>query len=120
MKSKLTAMAAAGALSLCSISPGFAGSVTQPGETVGIAVGAPLPPGFYFLNTLDWGCRDTEPDNTCSGVTIPLFVWSTPWKILGGRLQFSGATPALESGVVNGGPYDASWYNPAAFAQLAW
>jgi len=120
MKSKLTAMAAAGALSLCSIHLALAGSVTQPGETIGYAPGAPLPPGFYYANTLDWGCRDTEPHNTCSGLTIPLYIWSTPWKILGGRLQFVGATPALESGVVSGGPYEASWYNPAFFGQLAW
>jgi hypothetical protein len=120
MRSKLMAMAAAGALSLCSSSPSFAGSVTQPGELVGLAIGAPLPPGFYFVNTADWGCRDTDPNNTCSGVTIPVIAWSTPWTILGGRLQFIAATPALESGVVDGGPYNASWYNPAFFGQLAW
>jgi hypothetical protein len=118
MKSKLMAVAAAGVLSLCSISPGFAGSVTQPGETVGIATGAPLPPGFYFVNTADWGCRDTEPD-VCIGLTIPVFAWSTPWTILGGRLQFLAATPALEVGIENSF-YEASWYNPAAFVQLAW
>jgi hypothetical protein len=120
MRSKLIAVAAAGVLSLCSMSPGLAGSVTQPGETVGIATGAPLPPGFYFVNTLDWGCRDTDPNNTCSGLTIPVIAWSTPWKILGGRLQFLYAHPALESGVVNTGPYDASFYNPAVAGQLAW
>src|SRR5262249_20777094 len=27
---------------------------------------------------------------------------------------------AIESGVVDGGPYNASWYNPAVFGQLAW
>ena len=120
MKSKLTAVAAAGALSLCSITPGLAGSVTQPGETVGIATGAPLPPGFYFVNTFDWGCRDTDPHKTCFGVNIPVVAWSTPWTILGGRLQFLAATPAIESGVVDSGGYNASWYNPAFFGQLAW
>jgi hypothetical protein len=120
MRNKLTALAAAGMLSLCSIAPSLAGSVTQPGETVGIATGAPPPPGLYFVNTLDYGCRDTDPHNTCSGLTIPVLAWSTPWTILGGRLQFLAATPALEAGVVNGGPYDASFYNPAFFGQLAW
>jgi hypothetical protein len=120
MRNKLTAVAAAGMLSLCSTVPALAGSVTQPGETVGIATGAPLPPGIYFVNTLDFGCRDTEPNNTCSGLTIPVVAWSTPWTIFGARLQFLAAAPALESGVVNGGPYDASFYNPAFFGQLAW
>src|SRR5689334_7684849 len=58
-------LAAAGALCLCLTAPALAGSVTQPGETVGVAAGAPLPPGFYFVNTGDWGCRNTSPDNTC-------------------------------------------------------
>jgi len=120
MRSKLTAVAAAGVLSLGFFAPAHAGSVTQPGETIGIATGAPLPPGVYFVNTADWGCRDTEPNNTCTGLTIPVLAWSTPWKILGARLQFLAATPALEAGVVNGGPYDASFYNPAFFGQLAW
>jgi hypothetical protein len=120
MRNKLTALAAAGMLSLCSTVPALAASVTQPGERIGLAAGAPLPPGFYFVNTLDWGCRDTEPDNSCLGITIPVIAWSTPWTILGARLQFLAAYPALEAGVVNGGGYDASWYNPVAYAQLAW
>jgi len=112
-------LAAAGVLSLCITGSAFAGSVTQPGETVGIAAGAPLPPGFYFVNTADWGCRDTSPDDTCVGVTIPLGAWSTPWTILGARLQFLVAVPALEAGVRNSN-YQASFYNPLLSGQLAW
>ena len=119
MRSKLTALAAAGALSLCSISPGLAGSVTQPGELVGLATGAPLPPGFYFVNTADWGCRNTDPRDICVGVTIPVIAWSTPWTILGGRVQFLAAWPAIEVGV-NNVDYTAGMYNPAALVQLAW
>lgn len=119
MRSKLTALAAAGILSLGSISPGFAASVTQPGELVGLALGAPVPPGFYFVNTADWGCRNTSPEHTCSGVTIPVIFWSTPWTILGARLQFLAAWPAIEVGVVHT-DYTAAMYNPAALGQLAW
>jgi hypothetical protein len=119
MRNKLTAMAAAGVLSLCSITPSLAGSVTQPGELVGLATGAPLPPGFYFVNTADWGCRGTEPEDTCVGVTIPALVWSTPWTILGGRLWGLVATPAVEAGVDNT-TYFASMYNPALLGGLAW
>src|SRR5262245_3872790 len=102
MRNKLMAVAAAGALSLCWTIPALAGSVTQPGETIGFAAGAPAPPGFYLVNTADWGCRDTDPNKTCSGVTIPVILWSTPWKILGGRLELLVAQPAIESGVVDG------------------
>lgn len=40
------------------VSPALAGSVTQPGETIGLAAGAPLPEGVYFVNTLNWGVRN--------------------------------------------------------------
>src|SRR5262245_37712371 len=56
MKSKLTKLAAAGVLSLCTAAPALAGSVTQPGETVGLNAGTPLAPGWYAINTVDWGC----------------------------------------------------------------
>src|ERR1700732_4941872 len=42
MNSKWTKLAAAGALSLCTAVPALAGSVTQPGETVGLNAGTPL------------------------------------------------------------------------------
>jgi hypothetical protein len=95
-----------------------AGSVTQPGETIGIAAGAPLPPGFYFVNTADWGCRNTTP-TTCVGVDIPVLAWATPWHILGGRLQFLLATPVVEVGVHNTN-YLYGIYNPYLAGQLAW
>lgn len=119
MRSKLAAVAAAGVLSLFTTAPGFAGSVTQPGELVGIATGAPLPQGLYFVNTADWGCRNTDPRDTCVGVNIPVLAWSTPWTIIGGRLQFLAAWPSIEAGVVDT-DYHASMYNPVALAQLAW
>jgi hypothetical protein len=96
-----------------------AGSVTQPGETVGVAAGAPLPPGFYFVNTADWGCRDTNPNTTCVGVDIPVIAWATPWTLLGGRLQFLLATPVVEVGVENTN-HVSGIYNPFFAGQLAW
>jgi hypothetical protein len=126
MRSKLTAVAAAGMLSLCSTLPAHAGSVTQPGETVGVAAGAPLPPGVYFVNTASYGCRDLSPEDVCSLVTIPVIAWSTPWTILGGRLQFLAFAPALEVGqdsepaIDSFGLYRSGFYNPGALAQLAW
>src|SRR5262249_16740553 len=43
MNSKWTKLAAAGALTLCTAGTALAGSVTQPGETVGLNAGTPLP-----------------------------------------------------------------------------
>src|ERR1700757_5429099 len=83
MPRRLETVAAAGALLMCiGIGTAVAGSVTQPGETVGIAAGAPLPQGLYFANTADWGCRNTDP-SSCLGITIPIVTWSTPWTFLG-------------------------------------
>jgi hypothetical protein len=119
---KLASLAAACVLSICvSGSATFAGSVTQPGETVGIATATPLPQGLYFVDTFDWGIRTTAP-STAVGVNIPVVAWSTPWTILGGRVQFLIATPELEAGVA-GVPsplYEYSWYNPWTFGQIAW
>src|SRR5215471_7278597 len=64
MNSRWTKLAAAGALSLCTAVPALAGSVTQPGETVGLNAGAPLPQGWYAINTVDWGCMGTPPRST--------------------------------------------------------
>ena len=73
MQSSLIRVATACALSMCTGVPTtLAGSVTQPGETVGIPTGAPLPEGLYFTNTADWGCRSTATPNTCFGITIPI------------------------------------------------
>src|SRR5262249_13082790 len=126
MNSKLTKLAAAGVLSLCTAAPALAGSVTQPGETVGLNAGPPLAPGWYAINTVDWGCRNTSPQHTCTGLTIPVVAWSTPWTILGGRVQLLAAWPAVEVGVQRNpgldlpGTYFNGMYNPAVFGQLAW
>ena len=119
MPGRLKAVAAAGALSMyLDMGPAVAGSVTQPGETVGIAAGAPLPQGLYFANTADWDCRNTNP-TSCLGITIPVVIWSTPWTFLGARVQFLSVTPMIEVGVQNTS-YNACVFNPALFGQLAW
>jgi len=84
-----------------------------------VAAGAPLPQGIYVVDTTDWGCRNTNPEGTCVGVTIPVYAWSTPWKIFGARVQFLAATPAVDVGV-NDTFYKAGWYNPLVSGQLAW
>jgi hypothetical protein len=111
----------------------MAAPVTQPGETVGLALGMPIPPGFYFVDTSDWGVRNLGGGISESvGVTIPVILWSTPWKVLGARVEFLMATPALEVGTTSGiartpfgpravpGTYNASMYNPFISGTLAW
>jgi hypothetical protein len=125
MQSKLMAVTAAAVLSLCAAAPASAGSVTQPGELVGLATGTPLPQGLYFVDTSDWGCRGQQrAEDVCVGVTIPVLAWSTPWQIFGGRLQFLFAYPAIEvgqsAGPFNTGFYTAGGYNPLLLGQLAW
>jgi hypothetical protein len=133
MKNTLTKLAAAGVLTLTATASALAGSVTQPGETVGLALGAPLPPGFYFVDTSNWGVRDVGGVKESVGVTIPVIVWSTPWKVLGARLGFLVAAPALEVGTTSAvavvprfGPvavpatYNESMYNPFIGGSLAW
>lgn len=125
MNSKWTKLATAGFLSLWAAAPALAGSVTQPGETVGLNTGTPLAPGWYAINTVDWGCRNTTPQHTCTGLTIPVVAWSTPWTIFGGRVQLLGAWPAVEVGVqrnpgIDPGTYFNGMYNPLVAGQLAW
>jgi Putative MetA-pathway of phenol degradation len=95
-----------------------AGSVTQPGETVGVPAGVPLAEGVYFVNTADWGCRNSNP-TSCLAITIPTTTWSTPWTFLGARVQIFELTPVIETGVSNTS-YQVSFFNPAVFGQLAW
>jgi Putative MetA-pathway of phenol degradation len=123
MKINLTKWAAASALTLTATVTAMAGSVTQPGETVGGSQGAPLPPGFYFIDTVDWGVRDLSGGaKEAVGVNIPVLAWSTPWKILGGRLLFAVAAPSAEVGVTTpiGDSYAEGWFNPFFGGGLAW
>jgi hypothetical protein len=117
MNSKLRILAGAAALSLCTTVSAVAGSVTQPGETVGLAAGAPLPEGLYFVNTMDWGTRSGV--DVSLGVAIPVLAWSTPWTVFGARVQFLLATPLVEVGVHHAN-YLRGVYNPLLAGQLAW
>lgn len=94
-----------------------AGSVTQPGERIGLAAGAPLPQGFYFVDTTDFGGR-TPPSHETVGVTIPVIVWATPFHILGAQVQALVAPPLVEASTP--GFHAQGWYNPLIQGQLAW
>ena len=116
---KLIGSAAAALLLLFTAPSVLAGSVTQPGDTMGTPSGAQTPPGFIFTNQANTGCRDTNP-RTCVWTEVPLIAWSTPGRFLGGNLLFA-AGPTTWVNVDIHDTYQASgWFNPFAGAKLAW
>lgn len=87
----------AGALALSatvSASAAHAQSTTVPGEQVGLAAGAPLPEGIYALDTFIYRRNDVRfsPD---TAINVPVLVWSTGFKVLGGNLQPVLAAPTV-------------------------
>ena len=97
----------------------LAGSATQPGDTMGSASGAEIPPGFYIANQLNWGCSDATPE-TCVLTDIPLFAWSTPWKILGARLAFATAPATGVDLDIDETYEETDWFNPFVGTTLNW
>src|SRR5260370_1425162 len=116
----MTRFAGVGALLICSVISALAGSPTKPRSTAGCPTGAPGPPGVYFANDANWGCRKTSPQRLCVGVEIPVLVWSTPWSIFGARLMFSTADATLVGVSVHDTKNFSGWFNPFSSAQLAW
>lgn len=114
MTIKKFSAALVGALALTGTA--YAGSVTQPGETVGQALGAPLPEGIYFVNTGSIGNRA----GTEAGVNIPVLAWSTPLTIAGGRIAVLGAAPELYVGNRGAGAFNSGWYNPFLAGMISW
>jgi hypothetical protein len=107
--------AAMGALSLCGVA--HAGSLTQAGETSGLALGAALPEGIYFVNTASYGTVRGLPGADLF-VNIPVIAWSTPWTLFGGRIEAYTAAPEVAEG--GRGFYVRAVYNPALLVGAAW
>jgi hypothetical protein len=119
MLRKIMITAAVGAL-CAAATPAEAASTTQPGETVGLAVAKALPPGVYFLDTSSWGERQAiDAINDDLFVSVPVLVWATPRRILGGQVQFLLATPFIHNPLL---PEDDRWgaYNVWGAAELVW
>ena len=95
-----------------------AGPVTEAGELCGLAMGAPLPPGFYFVDTAS--IVELGKDyHTNLYVNIPVLAWSTPWTIGTGRIEAYVAVPEIYIGV-KGGTSTSAIYNPALLVGMAW
>ncbi|GJD32532.1 hypothetical protein PMNALOAF_3808 [Methylobacterium adhaesivum] len=96
-----------------------AASAAQPGQTIGLPVGAQLPVGLYFVNTSSFGVRDTRPLDSESNINLPTFLWATPWTLFGARLNLATTQPVVASSV-RGAPYQSGIGVPLIAAQLAW
>ena len=94
------------------------GSVTLKGETSGLALGAALPEGFYFLNTGAYLNRSNTGLEAI--VSIPVLAWSTPWDLLGGHVEAYVAAPVDGIWGTAVSPGSSGFYNPAAFVGEAW
>ncbi len=108
----------AAAASLAAATPAVAGSIQEPGETTGVALGPPLPPGFYFVNFLNYGGRSSTPELDTT-IEIPIGLWSTPWTFLGGRILLAASAPSVNVAVHDSiGRFD--WYYPEIIYGLGW
>jgi len=104
---------------LCAVQPAAqAGPITEAGELVGLAMGAPLPEGVYFVDTASMVSLGKGYNETLF-VNIPVVAWSTPWQVLGGRVEGYIAVPELYVGVKNS-TSTAGLYNPALLIGAAW
>ena len=97
----------------------LAGSVTQPGDTMGVANGAPTPTGFYFINQANYGSSNTTP-RTSLGAEIPLIVWSTPWKIFGGSLLLTTGPRTWVHLNIHEGYHTSGYFNAFVGGKLSW
>jgi len=96
-----------------------AGSAAQPGQTVGLPVGAQLPVGLYLVNLSSFGVRSTLPNDSSTNVNLPTFAWATPWDVAGARLQFFFTQP-IAAASSRGAPYQSGVGQQLLAAQLAW
>ena len=112
---RILASAVAGLAVLGSATAALAGSVLQPGGTVGLAAGAPLAEGVYFIDTSSYGRRTSTP--TGLEVNLTQFVWATPFYFSDTRLQFIVLQPTASA---TGGQSDYLYANSTlGAAQLA-
>lgn len=75
----------------CGAGQAFAGSVLQPGITIGTSPGAPKDEGLYFNNTGDYGQRTATQSGL--GVDLPVIAYASPLTVYGTRLQFVFSQP---------------------------
>lgn len=131
MKAIKTTLAAALALCGVAYTSADAASLEPAGWTAGVALGAPLPEGVYFINNASFGgWRGVDDDKSTLTIDIPLLVWSTPWTLPGnGRIEGLFATPIISGNIPQlptagypgwAGRDYTELYNPVGFIGAAW
>ena len=137
MKTIKTAAVATVALSAMAFgAAGIAQAASQEpqGWTAGIALGAPLPEGAYFIDTASaGGWRGIDDSKSNLDINVPLLAWSTPWTLAGARIEVLLAAPEISGGIPdpvasNGSVIHLPWsgrdytefYNPVGYVGAAW
>jgi hypothetical protein len=117
LSSLLLSMVAGAILLFATGGAAMAASMTEAGETLGLGLGAPLPVGFYFMDTASYIHRSGQPDIDAL-VNIPVVAVSTPWTAFGGRIEAYAAFP--EDVLSVAGKSSSGAYNPALLMGEAW
>jgi hypothetical protein len=117
---ELIKWAAVAVLSMGAAAPSLGGSVTRPGDTIGLTVEVPLPEGLHLGNTTTEQCADASPKETCFLVDVAIVIWTTSWTIFGARLELSTAPVVPVLLHIGNTASFCSVFNPYLVAQLAW
>ncbi|MGE7417382.1 transporter [Methylobacterium tarhaniae] len=104
---------------LAGAGPAAAGSAAQPGQSVGLPVGAQIPHGLYLITAANFGVRDTAPGVTPLNVNTVTLAWATPWNVLGGRVQLFAGAP-YSAVAPQKGAWQSGFGQPLLAGQLAW
>ncbi|TNC14018.1 transporter [Methylobacterium terricola] len=115
----LAAACLAAAASVPGASPARAGSAAQPGQSVGLPVGAQIPHGLYLITASNFGVRDTAAGVLPLNVNTATLAWSTPWDLLGARVQLFAGVPYSAVGPQNR-EWQSGFGQPLLAGQLAW
>jgi len=111
-----TALAAG--VGLIAMDQARAGSVNQPGFTLGFPVYAALPTGLYLAEIPEVGVRKTYPDTRFSANT-PFFFFQSPWYVAGARIAVV-ASPIYADIKIKDGPHFSGFYNTYGGVQATW
>ena len=106
-------------LSIVMAHSALAGSVTQPGDTMGTASGVANPEGFYFVNQANGGCAGPTP-RLCVWTEVPLLAWTTPWKILGASLAIVTGPTTLVHASLRNKFHKTALFNPFVGTTWTW
>ncbi|MDP4025818.1 transporter [Methylobacterium sp. NEAU 140] len=116
---RATTLIATACFGVAGATSALAGSAAQPGQTIGLPVGAQLPVGLYFVNLSSFGVRGTDPRASTSNPNLPTLAWATPWPVLGARLQLFFTQPVVAASS-RGAPYQSGIGQQLLAGQLAW